>query len=370
MFLEDTSHNELVEIIKEFKNDKSSDIPIVVVKHCSIVIAPTLCKLYNRYMQIGVFPDSLKFGKITPIHKKGRKDHFKNYRPISTLPIFGKIFEKVLYKRIYDFVSSRNIISETQFGFRANHSTSHAIHHSVDFIKQAHAKNKHVLSVFIDLSKAFDTIDHEILLHKLSNYGIRGTPHCLLRSYLSNRYQQVKVDGHLSNSLLVKFGVPQGSVLGPLLFLLYINDLQQITLNKHNIKFVLYADDTNIFVACSSLAEATTVTQNILHEVNNYMISNLLHINLDKSCFMYFPPTHKSTTIKQCKEVKSKNSKRQNSEEILPIISGITLFIGKTQIPEVTETRFLGVMVDPYLKWNAHIEHLISKEIKNIIRCH
>ena len=192
-------------------------------------------------MKDGIFPSILKFGKISPVFKKGSKDKIENYRPIFTLPIFGKIFGKILYKRAYSFVTSRNIISEDQFGFRANHSTSHAIHNSVNFIKSSHAKGKPVLGVFIDLSKAFDTIDHEILLHKLSNYGIRGNSHDIIQNYLSNRYHRVKIDNQSSEDLLVKFGVSQGSVLGPLLFLLHINDLHQLCIDKSilNLSYIL-----------------------------------------------------------------------------------------------------------------------------------
>ena len=128
-----------------------------MIKHCAPVIAPILYKLYNKCIQDGVFPKVLKYGVITPVHKKGRKDKIENYRTISTLPIFGKIFEKMLCKRIYNFVTSQNMISYSQFRFRASHSTSHAIHHSIDFIRSCHAKSMHVLGVFIDLSKAFDT---------------------------------------------------------------------------------------------------------------------------------------------------------------------------------------------------------------------
>ena len=254
-------------------------------------------------------PKVLKNGVITPIHEKGRKDRIENYRPISTLPIFGKIFERILYRRIYNFVTSQNIISDSQFGFRANHSTSHAIHHSIDFkfIKSCHARSMNALGVFIDLSKAFDAINHKILLNKC---------------YLSDRYQQVKIQNHTSEKLLVKFGVPQGSVLGPLLFILYINDLQRICIGKENVKFVLYADDTNIFIAFNKLTNASFMAQKILSQVNSHMVSNLLHINLDKSCFMYFPKA--SILLK----------------------TDLKLPIGTTPIKEVTETRFLGVTFD------------------------
>ena len=279
IFLEKTTPAEIMSIIKEFKNDKSSDIPIVVIKHCSPIISPTLCSFFNRYMEYGEFPQILKVGRISPIYKKDAKDNIKNYRPISTLPIFGKIFEKILYSRIYDFVTSKNIISETQFGFCKLHSTSYAIHHSVNFIKKSHSNSNHVIGIFIDLSKAFDTIDHRTLLCKLYNYGMRGTPHDLIKSYLSNRKQYVKIGTQESEKVIVKYGVPQGSVLGPLLFLLYINDLKYAISSRENYEIFLYADDTNIFIACESLELAKTAANKILSEINTYMACNLLHIN-------------------------------------------------------------------------------------------
>ena len=299
-----------------------------MIKHCASLIAPILSKLYKKCIQDGVVPKVLKYGVITPIHKKGRKDKIENYRPISTLPIFGKIFEKILYKRIYNFATSQNIISESQFGFRANHSTSHAIHDSINFIKSCHAKSRHALGIFIDLSKAFDTIDHKILLSKLHNYGIRGTPHELLKSYLSDRYQQVKIENHTSEKLLVKFGVPQGSVLGPLLFLLNINDLQRICIGKQNVKFVLYADDANIFIAFDKLANASSIAQTVLSEANNYMVSNLLHINLDKSCFMNFPKSYKDMQIKTSK---TEICNPEPNETAILHKTGLKLFIGVHQ---------------------------------------
>ena len=140
---------------------------------------------------------------------------------MSTLPIFGKLLEKVIYKRIFSFAQSQNIINPNQFGFRQSHSTSHAVNHSVKIIDDALRKKKHVLGIFIDLSKAFDTIDHDTLLVKLNRYGIRSNALNLIKSYLSRRTQYTEVLCEKSDSLTVEYGVPQGSVLGPLLFLLY-----------------------------------------------------------------------------------------------------------------------------------------------------
>ena len=196
----------------------------------------------------------MKLGKITPIHKKDPKNDISNYRPVSTLPIFGKIFEKIIHDRLFSFVTEPRILSDTQFGFRKKYSTSHAINYSVNLIKQFQLKGKNIIGIIIDISKAFDTINHTILLTKLERYGIRGIPYDLIKSYLCDRYQAVNIDGTLSEREAVQYGVPQGSVVGPLLFLIYINDLQNC-FTSPNVKFVLYADDTNIFVACNTVEE-------------------------------------------------------------------------------------------------------------------
>ena len=177
---------------------------------------------------------------------------------------------------------------------------------------------------------------------------------------MSDRYQQAKIENHTSEKLLVKFGVPQGSVLGPLLFLLYINDQQRICIGKQNVKFVLYADDTNIFIAYDKLANASSIAQTVLSEVNNYMVSNLLHINLDKSCFMNFPKSYKDM---QTKTSKTEICNPEPNETAILHKMGLKLFIGSTSIKEVTEIRFLGVTFDTKLNWNAHITQ-VQKKLK------
>ena len=165
MFLEECTEYEISDIINNLQNGKSSDIPIGVIKKTSKVLSPILTWQFNYLMKIGKFPDELKLGKVTPIFKKDNEELLENYRPVSTLPIFGKIFEKLIYSRLYSYFTSRGILHSKQFGFRKNHSTSHALNHSIDHIRHCLDKGDHVLGIFIDLSKAFDTIDHKILFH-------------------------------------------------------------------------------------------------------------------------------------------------------------------------------------------------------------
>ena len=206
MFLNECSEDEVNTIIREIQNGKSSDIPIGVIKKTSKIISPILSSHFNYLMEVGKFPNELKLGKITPIYKKESDDLLENYRPVSTLPIFEKIFEKIIYSRLNNYFVSKGILHDRQFGFRKQHSTSHALNYSIDKIKQS---IDHVLRILIDVSKAFDTIDHKILINKLNHYSFRGNTLSLTESYLSNRKQCVSSLGEISEQLAVIFGVPQ-----------------------------------------------------------------------------------------------------------------------------------------------------------------
>ena len=217
---------------------------------------------------------------------------------------------------------------DRQFGFRKQHSTSHALNYSIDKIKQSIEKGDHVLGIFIDLSEAFDTIDHKILINKLNHYGVRGNTLSLIESYLSNRKQCVSALGEISEQLAVIFGVPQGSCLGLLLFLIYINDISNIC--KSN-ELILFADDTNIFVKGKSKQEVYIEANMILKQLSIYTMLNKLHVNLEKSCFMYFTKT-------------SSNDENDNeNDNITPIM------IGATEIKRVSEIKFIGVVIDEKL---------------------
>jgi hypothetical protein len=331
-----TTSLEIISIINNLKNDSSpgwDDIPNSVIKFSKKFISIPLANIVNYMINVGSFPDQLKIAKVVPCYKSGDKSVILNYRPISILNSFSKIFEKIIVNRLKSYITKYNILYKYQFGFRENYSTNLALITYIDYITKAIDTGDKVASVYIDLSKAFDTLNHEILLKKLNLYGIRGQVLSLFNSYLTNRKQYVQYNNYKSSLQTITCGVPQGSILGPILFLLYINDIHNSTTL---LKIILFADDTTLTFKHKNINELMRIVNVELGKIADWMKSNKLSINISKTFYVLFRPT--------------KN-----------IIPNIALSIDGNEIVKVSSIKFLGITIDDKLSWKVHIKNLECK---------
>lgn len=342
--VEDMSFNfatvsEVNNIISSLKNKscRLNSIPVYVFKSVSDFISPVICDLFNESVQQGTFPDVLKTAECIPIFKKGCITAVSNYRPISLLPNLSKIMEKLMRSRLVNFFEQFNILSEQQFGFRTGRDTSDAILEFLDYAYSALDSRNHLVAICIDMSRAFDTLDHSILLSKLEHVGVRGVVRDWLRSFLSNRKQFVTVNNASSTLEPMSTGVPQGSVLGPLLFLLYIDDMAE---SAERLKFVHFADDTTVFSSGSDMLSLVGSVNREFMKVDEWLIANKLSLNLAKTTFMIF--TH----------------------SIIP--RNLTMNIRDQVIKRVDVTKFLGVLIDDKLTFRHHISDISSKLSRSV----
>ncbi len=337
LFLNYTNSIEIYDRIAKLENKKSSGYDLIsnrILKFTNSTISPYLETLFNCCIYHAIFPDVFKIAQVIPLYKGGGREDCNNYRPISLLPALGKLLEKLLAIRLSSHLHSHNVLSKHQFGFRENFSTELAVTDIYEKLLHNLDTGLHSCTIFLDLAKAFDSVSHTILLQKLEKYGIRGLALKLFKSYLSNRSQFVKVNGVTSSLLHILYGVPQGSILGPLLFLIFINDLPNAT----SLYVKLFADDTFLCAQNPNFSALETEVNNELDKVAGWLLSNRLTLNVSKSKFMIV------------------SRKRQ--------IPPFSLEIKGTCLEKCNSYKYLGIFIDKDLNWTTHIQYITKKVLK------
>ena len=345
MFATPTNPIEINNLIISLVNKHSSghdNISNHMLKWLHPVITEPLSTIFNLSIKHGIFPDYMKIAEIVPLHKGGDESLCNNYRPISLLITISKILEKLIYKRTYSFLEKNNILFQSQYGFRTNHSCADAIAELVGEMTKNKENGLYTAGIFLDLSKAFDTLPHKILLNKMTKYGIRGSMNAWFTSYLSARSLRVKCNIASSNATVysvkreVNIGTPQGSCLGPLLFLLYNNDLY---LNLEYTQVILFADDTTLYMGHRNLNYLRWCLEQDMININDWFLANKLTLNINKSSCVLF---------------------KKNKNKV-----SLSIKINNNPVPQHTHVKFLGVWLDENLDWNYHCNNTLNKTKRN-----
>lgn len=344
-----TDEKEIIQLIQGLRENcavGADQISGKILKRYVNLLSLPITHICNLAITTGVFPRALKLAVIKPIHKGGKTDSTNNYRPISILPTISKILERLMNHRLIKYLESNNLLSSAQFGFRHGKSTNEAVHELVNAIMMGMDERKKCLTVFLDLAKAFDTVSIPNLLFKLEKIGVRGLPLKLFESYLDDRKQRVKIDCRLSDDLAVNYGVPQGSILGPTLFLVYINDLclQQLDCGK----IFSFADDTALFFSGDSWKDVFEIAQKGFSNVSTWLQRNVLTLNVSKTKYIAFahksnllPPPNLAITAHAC------NTTTSNC--FCPTLL------------RCESIKYLGIIIDQNLNFKLHIEVLAGR---------
>ena len=333
------SYEFVLKQICKMPNCKSSGLDpfnVKLLKLAAPFISKCLAHICNLSLNGSTFPDAWKKAKVTPIFKSGDKTNVSNYRPISVLPIVSKIIERAVHDQLYEYMSNVGLLSNCQSGFRPNHSTSTTLLDVQDYILKNMDTGYATGVLFIDLKKAFDTVNHDILIRKLEQYGINGNELLWFKSYLNNRVQTVNVDSTLSDFRSINIGIPQGSILGPLLFIIFVNCLPYAV---SDCKTVMYADDTSLMCKSKNKLDLKSQMESCLSKIAEWFKVNKLTLNVDKTKFMVF-----------------------GTQKMLEKFNDVNLAYHNSDIERVDEFKYLGVKLDSKLSWSAHVDY-VSKTI-------
>ncbi|OON91327.1 MAG: hypothetical protein ATN33_01430 [Epulopiscium sp. Nele67-Bin001] len=337
--IEEISVSEVIKIISSLKSSNARDaygLSSDFLKTHKEVLADPIAHLVNLSIKQGMVPSSRKIARVTPIFKAGDKTEPDNYRPISILPIISKVAEKWVTTKLTEHLNNGYAtLHPMQFGFRKFHSTETATCYFLENLKSLLDQGGFVAAVFLDLKRAFDTINHDLLIAKLSHFNFSSNALCWMKSYLTDRKQAVQIGDSLSTYLTCSTGVPQGSILGPVLFSLYVNNLPDVC---RNIKMQLYADDTVLYCHANSIQESAAILSGAMVPVSHWLENCCLHLNIKKTVCMYFS--------------------RQSTEGQLP-----SVIVGGERLDVVDHFKYLGVNFDSNLNFKQHV-----KTVKNTIK--
>lgn len=347
--LKPVDDKEVEKVIMSLKNKASygfDEIPVSILKSTKTQISPVLKHVINSSFVSGYFPDKLKMSKVIPLFKKDDRHKISNYRPVSLLPTISKIFEKIVCNQLVSYLEQFNLFDNIQHGFRKGRSVVTASVSFIESIIDSIDKGEETVGIFMDLSRAFDSVKHTILIDKLKSLGVTSNSLNWFESYLSNRFQYVEISyiteqkrlfKIASEKQLIKFGVPQGSILGPLLFLCYIKNITEVFSRIPKNNLCLYADDANLKISANSVEQVEIISYVELCNISQYFINHNLKLNSGKTNFVNF------------KTVQNKKASKLN------------VVIDSTLIEMKSKANFLGLVIDNNLQWNDHVEKILPK---------
>ena len=346
LFLEPCTPNEIKNIIRDLPYKTSSgfdNISNVLLKKLSTSIENPLSIIFNKSLIEGKFPEEMKKADIIPLYKSKDEHECTNYRPISLLLTISKLLEKIVYRRTYNFLENTGQLYNSQYGFRQGHSCENAVSELVADIIKGKQEGLYTVAMFLDLSKAFDTLEHTVLIKKLDKYGIRGVAKEWFKDYLTNRKVRTKCSisssgkTEYSDYRELNYGTPQGSCLGPLIFIIFTNDIHK---QLDHCRSLLFADDTTVYKSHRNLQYLTWCIEDDMKRIIKWFRINKLTLNLEKTVCLLF-------------------QKQGQDKEICVQIADMV-------IKNTKETKFLGLWIDDHLKWTTHIQKLILKLSRNM----
>jgi hypothetical protein len=357
-----TSQVHICDIIKSLQPKNSCDIDGLSTKllqKISTEISWPLAHIFNLSLTTGVFPSRLKSSRTVPIYKAGRSDLCDNYRPISLLSALSKILEKMVCVQLVNHLDRNKILYPHQYGFQRGKSTEHSIVQALNYIGQAMNDNKYTIGVFFDLKKAFDVCSHEILLMKLSKMGITGTALEWFKSYLSERSQVVDINGNISRLRKIKISVLQGSVLGPILFLCFINDLHSIT----SLLTLMFADDTFSLESGDNIHELATKINAEINKMAVWFRVNKLAVNINKTKYMIF--RMKGKKLDNPPQIFYNENEQNNPNDDIPITL-LERYHDNHPSPDCRSYKLLGILLDEHLTLDSHVNFICSKLTRSL----